>query len=128
MTILRSVLFSILPALAAGLFLTAGQATETAQLKAAKDFSSVGDERARSVAVFEEAGKVIQHPRCVNCHPAGNRPLQNDDSHPHLPLVVRGEDGLGAIGMRCTTCHGQTNFEAGHVPGNPKWHLAPIEM
>ena len=125
---LRSVLLSILPALAAGLFLTAGQATETAQLKAAKDFSSVSDERARSVAVFEEAGKVIQHPRCVNCHPAGNRPLQNDDGHPHLPLVVRGEDGLGAIGMRCTTCHGATNFEAGHVPGNPKWHLAPIEM
>ena len=33
-----------------------------------------------------------------------------------------------ALGMRCTTCHGETNFEAGHVPGNPNWHLAPIEM
>ena len=80
------------------------------------------------MAIFEEAGKVIQHPRCLNCHPAGDSPFQNDDSHPHRPLVVRGEDGLGAIGMRCTTCHGETNFEPGHVPGNPNWHLAPIEM
>ena len=30
--------------------------------------------RARSVALFEEAGKVMQHPRCVNCHPRGDRP------------------------------------------------------
>ena len=38
--------------------------------------------------MFEEAGKVIQHPRCVNCHPAGDGPLQGMDMHPHQPPVV----------------------------------------
>ena len=54
--------------------------------------------------------------------------MQGDDGHPHQPLVVRGVDGFGAIGMRCTTCHGKANFDPGGVPGNPVWHLAPIEM
>ena len=31
--------------------------------------------------------------------------------HPHSPLVVRGADDKGAIGMRCTTCHQDANFE-----------------
>jgi hypothetical protein len=54
--------------------------------------------------------------------------LQGEDGHPHEPLVVRGADGLGAIGMRCTTCHGPANFDPGGVPGHPLWHVAPIEM
>ncbi len=29
--------------------------------------------------------------------------------------------GIGAPGMRCTTCHGPANFDPGHIPGNPKW-------
>jgi hypothetical protein len=28
--------------------------------------------------------------------------------------------------MMCSTCHGAANFEA--VPGDPNWHLAPLEM
>src|SRR5262245_47688772 len=123
-----SILLSTLAVVAAGLLFRADATGQSASLKPATEFSSIADESARSVAMFEEAGKVIQHPRCVNCHPAGDRPMQNDDSHPHRPLVVRGVDGLGAIGMRCTTCHGETNFDPGHVPGNPNWHLAPIEM
>ena len=47
---------------------------------------------------------------------------------PHMPLVVRGVDNFGAVGMRCTTCHGPANFDAAGIPGNPQWHLAPIEM
>ena len=54
--------------------------------------------------------------------------MQGEDSRPHQPLVVRGDDGLGAIGMRCTTCHGPANFDPGRVPGHPTWHIAPIEM
>jgi hypothetical protein len=105
------------------------RAPEAAQtLKPVSAFTDIADKTERAVAIFNEAGKVIQHPRCVNCHPAGNRPLQGDDSHPHQPLVVRGVDNFGAIGMRCTTCHGPANFDPGGVPGNPKWHLAPIEM
>lgn len=117
-----------------GLMAVAGWSVSSAQsqgkqsLKPASSFYAISNSDARAVALFKEAGKVIQHPRCVNCHPASNRPSQGETSHPHQPLVVRGEDGMGAIGMRCTTCHGQANFDPGKVPGHPQWHLAPIEM
>jgi len=90
--------------------------------------SVAASQQARSESLFVEMGKVLQHPRCVNCHPAGDRPTQTDSSHPHQPLVVRGEDCFGAIGMRCTTCHGPANFDPGRIPGHPQWQLAPIEM
>lgn len=98
-------------------------------------FDAIADETARSVALFEEAGKVIQHPRCLNCHPAGDVPLQGIDMRPHQPPVVRGEAGMGAPGMMCTTCHASANVtvvaqapDLRSIPGNPAWHLAPIEM
>ena len=94
-------------------------------------FSSIADDKARSLALFVEAGKVIQHPRCLNCHPNGDRPLQGDAMRLHQPLVLRGKDGFGATAMRCASCHGAQNFEAtplASVPGNKQWHLAPIEM
>ena len=129
----RLVPLSLVPAVVIGLLVglsqpSQSQTSQASSLKPATDFASIADARERSVAVFQEAGKVIQHPRCLNCHPAGDRPLQNDEGKPHQPLVMRGVDGLGAIGMRCTTCHGASNFEAGRVPGHPKWHIAPIEM
>ena len=71
------------------------------QLKPASSFDTIADNKERAVALFREAGKVIQHPRCVNCHPAGDRPLQGDDGHPHQPPVVRGEANIGPVGMRC---------------------------
>lgn len=113
-----------------GMAATVVRSEDTAKpgLKPASEFTGITDEKERSVALFVEAGKVITHPRCVNCHPAGDRPLQGMNSVPHQPLVVRGEDNLGAIGMRCTTCHGPANFDPGKVPGHPMWHLAPIEM
>jgi hypothetical protein len=111
----------------AGIALSAEQPAQTT-LKPAAAFAGIADKQERAVAIFNEAAKVITHPRCVNCHPATNRPLQGDDMHPHQPPVVRGADGFGAVGMRCTTCHGPANFDPGGVPGNPKWHLAPIEM
>lgn len=97
-------------------------------LKSPDAFKDIQNQDERSVALFLEAGKVITGPRCVNCHPAGDRPLQGKDSHPHQPLVVRGDGGLGAAGMRCYTCHGQQNYDPAHIPGHPEWHLAPIEM
>jgi hypothetical protein len=114
--------------IATGIAVSARPPDAAQSLKPVSAFADIADKSERAVAIFNEAGKVIQHPRCVNCHPAGNRPLQGDDSHPHQPLVVRGADNFGAIGMRCTTCHGPANFDPGGVPGNPKWHLAPIEM
>jgi hypothetical protein len=108
----------------------APEATRVAAgLKPAADFAKIKDKNERAAALFEEAGKVLQSPRCMNCHPAGNRPTQTDRMTPHQPLVVRGEAGVGAPGgLACTTCHHEANFDAAGVPGNPKWQLAPIEM
>ncbi len=91
-------------------------------------FANIAEPRARAESLFVEMGKVLQHPRCVNCHPAGDRPLQTDSMWPHEPLVVRGADGHGAPGMGCATCHHAANFDPAHVPGHPQWHLAPLAM
>jgi hypothetical protein len=97
-------------------------------LKTPADFAGIADTAERSRALFTEAGKVIESPRCQNCHPVGARPTQGDDMHPHLPLVVRGQDDQGAIAMRCATCHQVANFQPAGVPGAPKWHIAPTQM
>ena len=45
-----------------------------------------------------EAYKVLMHPRCVNCHPAGDAPLQGEDSRPHTFFRLRrGADGHGVL-------------------------------
>jgi hypothetical protein len=111
-----------------GMAVSAAQPDPAKTLKSVQSFASISDDRQRSLALFQEVGKVITHARCMNCHPAGDRPAQGDDRHPHMPLVVRGVDNFGAIGMRCTTCHGPANFDPAGVPGHPEWHLAPIEM
>jgi hypothetical protein len=98
------------------------------ELQPVSSFDKIADGRARSVALFTEVGKVLQHPRCMNCHPATERPTQTDWMRPHQPLVVRGADGRGAAGMPCTTCHHAGNFDPGHIPGHPDWHLAPAAM
>jgi hypothetical protein len=103
--------------------------TNPVTLRSVSDFDKITDRNERAVALFEEAGKVIQSPRCMNCHPATERPTQTDKLKPHEPLVVRGEAGMGAPGgLVCTTCHHDGNFDPAGVPGNPLWHLAPAEM
>lgn len=99
-----------------------------ADLPSPDTFGDIADEAERSVALFEAAGEVLQHPRCVNCHPRGDQPLQNDDMALHQPPVERGIGGMGAFGMQCIVCHGQENYDPAGVPGHPKWHLAPAEM
>lgn len=128
---------SLLAALPVSFMALAQTAPETDKttLKPVASFASIADQKARSVALFEEAGKVIEHPRCLNCHPAGDRPLQTMAMHPHQPPVTRGDGGMGVPGMMCNTCHGQENAAIvgqsptlKSIPGNPAWHLAPIEM
>ena len=111
-----------------GLLVTVTALASDQALRPVSEFASIKNKKARSVALFEEAGKVIQHPRCVNCHPAGDRPLQSDAGRPHEPMVVRGPEGHGAPAMECSTCHHDTNFDPARVPGHPKWHLAPLSM
>lgn len=108
--------------------LLACAASFAADLRSPQSFSQVTDAQERSRAMFTEAGKVIQHPRCINCHPAGDRPLQGMDMHPHQPPVLRGADDKGAVGLRCMACHHAANVEPGGFPGHPLWHVAPVSM
>jgi hypothetical protein len=86
-------------------------------------------EAAASRAAFLEAYKVLMHPRCMNCHPSGDVPLQGDDSHPHAQNVKRGKDGKGLYALKCANCHQYTNLPGENMPpGNPNWHLPPLEM
>jgi hypothetical protein len=97
-------------------------------LAAPESFSGITDPRQRSAAYFTELGKVLTHPRCTNCHPAGDRPRQGDLSRLHQPPVFRGTDGFGLATMRCSICHQSANFDPGRVPGQAGWHLAPRAM
>jgi hypothetical protein len=102
--------------------------TDANTLADPESFAAIGETAARSAAIFTELGKVLTHPRCVNCHPAGDRPRQGEDGRPHQPPVWRGADGHGLATLRCPICHQQANFEPGRMPGHPEWHLAPREM
>ena len=93
-----------------------------------ESFATITDAAARSAAIFTELGKVLTHPRCMNCHPAGDRPHQGESGRLHQPPVERGPDGHGLVAMRCSICHQAANFDPGRVPGHPEWHLAPREM
>jgi hypothetical protein len=103
-------------------------ATATNSLASPESFDGIADVDQRSAAMFTELGKVLTNPRCVNCHPASDRPHQGDEGRLHQPPVTRGADGHGAESMRCSICHQAANFEPGRVPGHPEWHLAPREM
>src|ERR1700760_658890 len=82
-----------------------------------------------SVKAFMSVYKVLMSPRCMNCHPSGDAPLQGDDSHIHTMNVKRGVDGKGLYSERCSNCHQSENTAGLHMPpGNPKWGLPPANM
>ncbi|KYF85702.1 hypothetical protein BE17_05640 [Sorangium cellulosum] len=89
--------------------------------------------REAGLAAFETVRGVLQHPRCQNCHPAGDVPLQGDEGRLHNQYVLRGPTGHGMAGAECTTCHGPTNppnsFGMNVPPGVAKgWHMPPPDM
>lgn len=89
--------------------------------------------REQGLQSYATVVSVLQNPRCRNCHPEGDAPLQGDDGHPHLQNVQRGPEGRGMVGMECQTCHGPANPSANygvHIPpGSPDgWHMPPPEM
>src|SRR5690606_31700062 len=80
----------------------------------------VTTDSAGSVAAFNKVYDVLMSPRCMNCHPAGDIPLQGDDSHIHAMMPRRGKDGKGLYAMKCSNCHQPENaMAAGAPPGNP---------
>jgi hypothetical protein len=95
---------------------------------AAQDAAGSSPPTTDGLAAFDRIASVLQSPRCLNCHPAGDRPTQGDDLHTHLVNVQRGSDGSGMPAMRCSTCHQEHNNDMAGVPGAPHWHLAPASM
>ena len=81
------------------------------------------------ISAFQDVYTVLQHPRCLNCHPSGDAPLQTDASTPHAMNVTRASTEAG---MQCAACHQIQNSEAYGVlagpPGAPNWHLPEKEM
>lgn len=97
----------------------------------ANDHASIpiSDDSLKSVAAFEKVYSVLMSPRCLNCHPAGDIPLQGDDSHVHTMQPKRGKDGDGILAMKCGNCHQDENTVGLKMPpGNVAWHLPPENM
>ena len=78
---------------------------------------------------FLDVYRVLESPRCMNCHPSGDHPLQGDDHHAHAQNISR---KTIAAGVPCSTCHQEHNSEAvgvaGGPPGAPHWNLPPADM
>src|SRR4030095_12398908 len=124
--------FLLLVSLAFALALAPAMNVESAgppaTLATPESFNTISAPAARSAALFTEAGKVLTSARCVNCHPAGDRPLQTDAGRLHQPPVERGADGVRTVSARCPKCHQVANFDPAGMPGHAHWHLAPREM
>ncbi len=100
----------------------AGAATVSGRPEAAAVARPNDKDDARTA--FLDVYKVLMHPRCMNCHPSGDVPLQGDDSHLHLQNVKRGEDGKGKYALKCANCHQDTNLPGDNLPpGNATWQL-----
>ena len=123
-------------AVALGLALAAGLAVNSASqsakpgtlpktLRSAASFNVISDPKTRSIALFREAGKVLFHPRCTNCHTGTDTPFRTDRQIAHLPRVKGGRTGKGSGGGRCATCHGRKVTKQGRIPSDPRWALAP---
>jgi len=92
-------------------------------------YSPVNADSVESVKAFMQVYSVLMSPRCVNCHPSGDVPLQGDESRLHNMSPKRGIDGKGINAMKCANCHQAATVPGLHMPpGNPNWHLPPAHM
>lgn len=105
-----------------------GTASGAAELRTPESFAGIKDRDERARAIFLEASRVLLHPRCRNCHPAGDSPAQGEGGQLHDPPVVRGSEDKGVPGLECTSCHQDRNATLARIPGAPMWHLAPRSM
>ncbi len=95
----------------------------------AHSFDGAKKDSIESVKAFLQVYQVLMSPRCMNCHPSGDVPLQGDDSHTHAMQPQRGKEGKGMYAMKCTNCHQPANTPGLHMPpGNPNWHMPPADM
>jgi hypothetical protein len=118
-----------LAGLAFGASLETNQSARSIWAGCGEACAATGADRAASAAAFTKACAVLQHPRCLNCHPAGDRPLVGDTSQPHPMHVERGPTGMGKNGLFCHTCHQEKNLQGKDLPpGAPEWALPPADM
>lgn len=90
---------------------------------------AINKDSLESVKAFMDVYKVLMSPRCMNCHPSGDVPLQGDNSQLHNGLPKRGKDGKGLYAMKCANCHQPANQPGlNKPPGHPNWHLPPENM
>jgi hypothetical protein len=87
--------------------------------------SAQEDKTAEGKRAYGVVHQVLLHPRCMNCHPDGDAPLQHDTSVPHGQNITRRSEKNG---LPCSTCHRTSNgTRRGQPPGAPNWHLPPID-
>ncbi len=83
------------------------------------------DKTARGRDAFKTVYDTFMNPRCRNCHPAGDAPLQFAEGRPHAQNISRRSEKNG---LACATCHRDKNgTRLGQPPGAPNWHLPPPE-
>ena len=82
----------------------------------------------KSLAAFSKILTVLKSPRCINCHPTNDVPLQGDVQRLHPFNVSRGLADKGGVIQKCSTCHHEENNTYSNVPGAPHWALAPKSM
>ena len=79
--------------------------------------------RAQKDEPFAIIYRALESPRCMNCHPKGDAPLQFDDHRPHAMNITRRSEKNG---LPCATCHRDKNgTRPGQPPGAPNWKLPP---
>ncbi|MEM6927356.1 MAG: c-type cytochrome [Myxococcota bacterium] len=84
--------------------------------------------REEGLAAFADIYAVSTHPRCMNCHPDGDAPLQGDDSHAHIYGITRFSP---LEGTHCSTCHAPSGVGDGQAPLPPAdaiWSMPPRAM
>ena len=69
--------------------------TPSRGLASVESFSSISDPQERSAAYFTELGKVLTHPRCLNCHPAGDRLRRDNQGENRSTIRMRMRRGGG---------------------------------
>ena len=83
---------------------------------------------AAGLAAFADIYAVATHPRCLNCHPSGDVPLQTDESTPHSMGITRFSP---LQGQHCSTCHAGSGVGDGLAPlppADPAWSMPPKHM
>ena len=78
-------------------------ATAASETSKSSTPQAIPSDEVASRAAFLAVYPVLMHPRCMNCHPKGDQPLQGEDSHIHLQNVQRGPDGKGLFAMKSFT-------------------------